>query len=416
MEQGLRLVSSLFVGVWVARYLGPEQFGIFNYAIAFTALFAGIAKLGLDGIVVRELVKQQEKCDELLGTVFWLKAIGAIITVAILFFASILSSNNSTTHIYILIIAGGILFQSFEIIDFYFQSKVLVKYVSICKLIQLSLSSLVKIYFVLAGKKLIWFVGISLLDSMTIAGSLWFAYVHLKNESFIRKFSSRIAKKLLADSWPVILSGIAITVYVKIDQIMINSMLGPKEVGQYSAGIRLSEVWNFIPMIICSSLFPAIINSKKQSEELYYQRLQKLYNMVVLMALTIALTMTFMSDWIINFLYGEQYIQAAGVLKIHVWAGISVFMGVASWNWLVAENLQFYSTLNTAIGAAVNIIMNYLLLKKYGVEGAAWATVASYTISGYLMLLVFKKTRKNFFKLTRSLLLIDYLKRGLNGI
>jgi len=159
----------------------------------------------------------------------------------------------------------------------------------------------------------------------------------------ILKFKRETAVSLLKDSWPLILSSMVIAIYMKIDQVMIKEMLDAEAVGNYAAAVRLSEAWYFIPMVISSSLFPAIINAKKISEKLYYDRLQKLYNLMVWMAISIALPMTFLSDWIVNLLYGAKYSEAGDVLMIHIWAGVFVFLGVASGKWFVAENLQLLS-------------------------------------------------------------------------
>ena len=148
-EQVLRMASGLLVGIWVARYLGPEQFGLFSYALAFVSIFSGLAKLGLDGIVVRDLVNHPHQRDVYLGTAFWLKFVGAFVMLGIVALATLFTSNDHTTNLYVFIISSGIIFQSFEVVDFYFQSKVLSKFVSICKITQLAVSSALKIYFVL---------------------------------------------------------------------------------------------------------------------------------------------------------------------------------------------------------------------------------------------------------------------------
>ncbi len=183
-ENILRLIAGFLVGVWVARYLGPEKYGIFSYALAFVAIFAGVAKLGLDGIVVRELVKEPEKKDLYLGTAFWLKLIGAIVALFLIMLGTLFTNNDRTTNIYIFIIAAGIFFQSFEVVDFYFQSKVLSKFVSVCKITQLILSSLLKIYFVLTKADLVYFVFISLIDQIILAFTLFlsYSYYHRRNE------------------------------------------------------------------------------------------------------------------------------------------------------------------------------------------------------------------------------------------
>jgi len=419
-EKILRMVVGLFVGIWVARYLGPEQFGLFSYALSFVGLFTVMATLGLDGIVVRELVKDESRRDELIGTAFWLKILGALGVLIVLAIAVNFTSNDSYTNSLVFVIASATIFQSFNVVDMYFQSKVLSKYIVYANVISLFISSIVKITLILNEAPLIAFAWVILFDSFILASG--FIYFYLKNRrhneqpnrysvfdtesSFAWKFNKSTAFSLLKDSWPLILSGIVISIYMKIDQVMIKEMMNAEAVGQYAAAVRLSEAWYFIPMVIASSLFPAIINAKKQSEELYYARLQKLYSLMVWLAIAIALPMTFLSDWVVHFLYGEQYNQAGSVLMIHIWAGIFVFLGVASGKWLLSENLQIFSTVNTSIGAIVNIWLNYILIPKIGVSGAAWATLISYFVAAYLCLLFFKKTRINFANLSKSLFFI----------
>jgi O-antigen/teichoic acid export membrane protein len=395
-EQILRMVAGLLVGIWVARYLGPGQFGVFSYALAFVAIFGSIAKLGLDSIVVRSLVHEPNKRDVYLGTAFWLKLAGAFITFGAVAFATLYTTNDHATNLYIFIIASGMIFQSFEVIDFYFQSKVLSKFVSLCKMTQLLLSSLMKIYFVLTGADLFWFVVVSLVDQATLAVTLYIAYRHQKLGSFYRHFDLMTAKNLLKDSWPLIFSGLVVMIYMRIDQIMIKEMLGDREVGLYSAAVRLSEVWYFIPMAITSSLFPAIVSAKNVSKELYYTRLQRLYTFMVWMAIGIALPMTFLSEWLVTLLYGEAYREAGQVLMVHIWAGVFVFLGVASSSWLTSENLQQFALYRTLSGAITNVILNLVLIPIYGMVGAAVATIISYMVAGLILDLLHKKTRRMF--------------------
>lgn len=409
-ERILRLIAGLFVGVWVARYLGPEQFGLFSYALAFVAIFGNVAKLGLDDILVRDLVHEPNKADLYLGTAFWLKLAGGLVSILLVAIAVVFASNSRTTNIYIFIIASGIIFQSFEVIDFYFQSKVLSKFVSICRFAQLFLSSILKIYFVLTGAELLWFVVLTLIDQVTLTIALNLAYRYQKINSFYKNFDLSIAKLFLKNSWPLIFNGFVIMIYMRIDQIMIKEMLGEKEVGLYSAAVRLSEVWYFIPVIITSSLFPAIVNAKKISLELYQSRLQRLYSFMVWLAIAIAVPMTFLSDWLIALLYGEMYKSAGQVLMIQIWAGVFVFVGVASSRWFLNENLQKKSTLNAVVGAIANVFLNFLLIPRYGICGAAIATVISQAISAYLMNLAFDSTRENFLRITQSIFFKTYVK------
>ena len=410
-EKILRMVVGLFVGVWVARYLGPEQYGLLSYAQSFVGLFAAFATLGLDGIVVRELVKDESRRDELIGTAFWLKLAGSIVVLSLLAIAVNFTSNDSDTNVIVFIIASATVFQAFNVVDLYFQSRVLSKYVVYANIISLFISSMVKIALILNEAPLIAFVWTALFDSMVLA--LGYIHFFLKANSKYTNtqitlanlaFKRETAVNLLKDSWPLILSGIVISIYMKIDQVMIKEMLDSEAVGQYAAAVRLSEAWYFIPMAVASSLFPAIINAKKQSEELYYARLQRLYDLMVWMAIAIALPMTFLSDWVVNLLYGVQYNQSGTVLALYIWAGVFVFLGVASSKWFVSENLQEYSLYRTLAGAILNIFLNYLLIPIYGIYGAAIATLVSQAIASYLFNATNKKLRYTFLLQTNAIL------------
>ncbi len=393
-ETILRLIAGFIVGLWVARYLGPEKFGTFSYAIAFAAIFGGLAKLGLDGIIIRDLVNFPEKRDIYLGTAFWLKFVGGIITLFIIGIATLFTSNDATTNVYIFIIAAGIIFQSFEVVDFYFQSKVLSKFVSICKMTQLFLSSLLKIYFVLKHADLFWFVLIILFDSITLSISFLIAYKYQKIGNFFKHFDWTIGKRFLSDSWALILSNIAIMIYMRIDQIMIKEMLDDRSVGLYSAAVRISEIWYFVPLIITNSLFTAILNAKKINEDFFNKRLQRLYTLMVWMAIGIALPITFFSNWIVSFLYGNAYLEASKVLMIHIWTAVFVFLGYAFSQYLLTENLTKISFYRTIAGATLNIILNLIWIPKYGIVGSAMATLIAQFSTNYLYDIFDKRLHK----------------------
>jgi len=410
-EKTLRMIVGLFVGIWVARYLGPEQFGLFSYAQSFVGLFFAIAGLGLDGIIVRELVKDESRRDALLGTAFRLKLIGALLVLIALAIAVNLSQQDSLTTLLIFTIASATVFQSFNVIDFYFQAKVLSKYMVYANIISLLISSMVKIWLILNDAPLLYFAYGILFDSVILmCGFLCF---YRYNNHFISQwfFDKKLAKSLLKDSWPLILSGLVISIYMKVDQIMIKEMISIEAVGQYASAVRISEAWYFIPMVIASSLFPAIINAKKLSEALYYARLQKLYDLMIWMAIAIALPMTFLSDWVVNLLYGEQYNQAGSVLMIHIWAGVFVALGLVRGKWIISENLQKYTPIYLGSGLVVNVVCNYFFINSYGINGAAYATLLAQGIGTLIAPLFFKKTRISFIMMINSMVLIPSILR-----
>lgn len=383
-EQILRIFAGIFVGIWVARYLGPEQFGVFSYVLAYTAIFGGIAKLGLDGILVRELIHQPKLHDTYMGTAFWLKAIGALLVIVLMACLVPFTSNNASTNLYIFIIAGGLFFQSFEVVEFYFQSRVLAKVISICKVIQLVLSSIIKIYLVLIQADLFWFVCMTSFDMISLAFSYFIAYRIRGETNFLKCFDADIAKKLLKDSWLLIFSSLVVMIYMRIDQIMIKEMLGDYEVGIYSAAVRLSEAFYFIPVLLTASIFPAIVNARKESAEIYQKRMQRLYAFLIWLAIMIALPMTLLSEWLITLLYSEAYLLAGQVLMIHIWAAVFVFIGVAFSKYLLAENLQKIAFQRTLVGAIVNVCLNFILIPKYGLTGAAVATLLAQFVANYM--------------------------------
>ena len=402
-ERALRIAVSLFVGIYVARYLGPERFGLLSYALSFVGIFIMLATLGLDEVVVRELIKTPEQREKILGTSFLLKLVGTLLMWAAILVAIPLTENDLQTNILIIIIAFGTVFLAFNVIDFNFQAKVKSKYVVLAQFVQLIISSIVKIILVVNEAPLIWFASVYSLDVIVLAMGLVFAYLYNGDNIFSWKWSFETSKYLLHDSWPLILAGVVISVYMKIDQVMIKEMLGAKEVGLYAAAVKLSEAWYFIPMAIASSLFPAIINAKVYQKEVYYQRLQKLYDLMVWIAIAIALPTTFLSTLVVEFLYGKEYLGSSSVLIIHIWTAVFVFLGVASSKYLLAENFIKKTFYRTFIGALLNIIMNYYLIGIIGIQGAAISTLVSHFFAAYFYDILDKDLRIMFIMKTKSL-------------
>ena len=412
-ERILRITVGLFVSVWVAKYLGPKQFGFFSYTLSFVALFGFMVTISHTSIVVKELVKNPNHNDEIVSTAFWLKIMGAMLGVLITLAISInFTSNDRFVNILILIIASSNIFHSFNVVDDYFQSKVMNKFVVITNVISLFLSSVIKIILILNDAPLIAFVWVVFFDNFILASGFIYFYIKLNSKFKIKnlKFKSKTAILLLKDSWPLMISSAAILIHIKVDQVIIKEILGLEAVGQYAAAARVSEAWYFIPSVLTASFFPAIINAKKNNEDLYNSRLQKLYDIMVWVAIAIAIPMIFLSDWLIEILYGYQYSEAGNVLMIHIWAGVFVSLGLASKRWLICENLQKVLIVNTFIATITNIGLNYILIPKFGIVGAAWATIISYFLVGYLCLLIWKKTRINFINLTKSLFFITLFK------
>jgi len=409
-ERITRMIVGVFVGIYVARYLGPGQFGILSFANSYVALFLVFSNLGLNEILIRELVNYNDQQKQLLGTSFVLKLIGSVISIIVLMTVLQLTSNEFKTQYVVFIISCGMIFQSFSVIDLYFQSKVQSKFVVWSQLISLVFSAILKLICIYLKKDLIWFAVIFLIESIVLAVQLIIFYLKNKLSLIQWKFSFFTAKSLLSKSWKLALSGIAVSIYAKIDQVMIKQMIDNEAVGYYSAALRLSEAWYFIPMAVSSSFFPAIIKAKKKCIKSYYDHLQKLLDFLAWISILIAFPITLYSDWILVFLFGNEYQAGGKVLAIHIWTGVFVSIGLAGGNWYIIENYMTNYFNRTITGLFVNITLNLVLIPKYGINGAAYAMLISQITASYIYDGFSKKTRKLFIMKTKSLVIFHRLK------
>jgi polysaccharide transporter, PST family len=407
----IQMGLGLLVGVWVARYLGPDQFGVLSYALAFAGLFSPLAKLGLDKILVRDLARRPLSKEETLGTAAVLKFLSGIgvllLSVAII---SAINPQDNQVRILVGIVAAGTLFQSFETIDFWFQSQVEAKYSVWAKNGAYFLVSLFRIILIQIEAPLLAFAASYLLEQFLMGVGMLIAYRLTGHFIQAWHFSRSRVKELLQDSWAVIISGVVIMIYMRIDQIMLGQMIGSEAVGVYSASVKLSEMWYFIPGAITQSFFPSIIQGKELGKETYDRRMQKLFNLMALLSYGIAIPLTFLSTDIIRLIYGSDYIEGGASLSILVWAGLFVSLGLARGCWIITEGLMKFSAATNAIGAGVNVLLNFLLIPRYGITGAAIATVMAQAIAAYLANSIYPSTRSIFIQQTQALLLFGWLK------
>jgi PST family polysaccharide transporter len=400
----LRMSLGLFVGVWVARYLGPEQFGLFNYAIAFAGLFSTFATLGLNSIVVRDIIREPSCKNETLGTTFALKLVSGIATLLLAIGTiSILRPKDNLTHWLVTITAVGLIFQAFDTIDLWFQAQVQSKYTVFAKTTAYLLISLVKIALIQMKAPLIQFAWIGLLE--IVLSTMGLVIVYRLNGGDFRALRATLprAKSLIKESWPLIFSGLAITIYLRADMIMLGEMLDDKAVGIYSVATRISELWYFIPMAIVSSVSPSIIAAKKMSEALYYQQLQRTFNFLAGIAYVVAIPITFFSKTIVIALFGQNYAASGVVLSIHIWAGLFVCLGITKSTWIITEGYIKLALIGTFLGAITNVLLNFLLIPNQKEIGAAIATIISYGISDYLVFILYPPFRKVGVLMTNAL-------------
>ncbi|MEH1987311.1 flippase [Nostoc sp.] len=401
----LRMGASLVVGVWVARYLGVKQYGLFNYALAFVALFSPIFTLGLDDVVVRHLVRQSSNKEEILGTTFWLKFLGGIASVLLAVSTMFFLGEHETLKIWLVAILGiaGV-FRASDTIELWFQSQVQSKYTVIAKNTAFLLNTLIKIALILTKAPLLAFALVTLAEFAMSAIGLLIVYQVKGSSLWLWSWSIAAAKTLLKESLPLIFSGFAIMIFMRIDQVMLGQMIGDSEVGIYSAAVRVSEIWYFIPGAIVSSVAPAIYAAKEKSESLYYQRIGQLLSLMTCISLAIALPMSFLSDKIIMVMFGSGYAEAGPILAVHIWTSLFVFMGLATSPWFIAEGLNHVSLGKTLFGAILNIILNLLLIPKYAGLGAAIATIISQAAAAFICNAFDSRTQKLFKIQVRTLI------------
>ena len=407
-DRVLRMGVGLIIGAWIARYLGPQQFGLYNYAIAFVSLFGALASLGLDQIVVRNLVREPDCKDEVLGTAFVLKLIGGFVTVFLTTGTIILvRPDDHLMHWLVGITATGLVFQAFDTIDFWFQFQVQAKYTVVAKNTAFILIAIVKVTLLEMDAPLIYFVWTGLAEIVLGAIALAIAY-NFSGQNFRSwRANWRQAKSLLKESWPLIIAGLSIMLYVRIDTVMLGELADDQAVGIYAVVTRLSELWVFIPVAIVSSVNPSIIEAKNVSETLYYEKLQKTFNVMAVLAYALAIPTTFLSNYVVILIFGQNYAAAGGVLAIHIWGQLFSFLGIARGVWIVTEELTLYALVFTSCGALINILLNFWLIPLYRETGAAIATVISYGLVDYVIFIFYTPFNKIGQLMTNALILKD---------
>ncbi|MEB3226303.1 MAG: flippase [Synechococcus sp.] len=398
LEYIVRMVVGFFMGAWVARYLGAAQLGTLNYAGAIIILFHPLSKLGLDTLVIRSLVNFPQKKNKILGTVFCLKLVTSSIISLGLIVAGIylfLKASNPEFSLILLILSSSIFFQAFEVVNFWFSAQVQSKYIVVLKIIVFVTVTLGKILLLINHAPLIYFAWIMFGEAALEASGFVLVY-QLKKYPFKLEWDTTIAKSLLHESWPLILSGLSIILYMKTDLVMLGSIIGEEAVGIYSSATKISEIWYFIPNIIIASVAPSIYAAKEKSETQYYTKIRELVSFLIRLSLIISVPILIMASPLISLVYGPEYSAAETILKIHIWATLFVFMGSAISPWFIAEKLSNYSFWITFSGALLNIILNVFLIPKYSGIGAAIATVTSQCFSSFLVNILTSRTRRIF--------------------
>lgn len=371
----IRLILTLTIGAWVARHLGPHIFGELAYAITFISLFQGIANLGLDGIVVRDLARNPSQAAAILGTAFRLRLFAGLlcwlIAISIIW---VLRPADDTTLQIVALIGMSLVFQSADTVDLWFQCQGKNSRTVTAKLASYAVANFARIAFIMLDAPLWTFALATLLDTAFLAMALTGIYRQLPTAQ-PWYFNFQLSKQILTQSWPFMLSGLAALLYMRIDQVMIREFLDETQLGYYSAAASLSQLWNVIPIILSTAIAPYIAQKKITDENSYINSIFILFRIFAAASILITLVTAFLSTSIIEILYGPTYAPSAKVLAIHVFSNIFIFTGVAQGLWLINEGLGKLTLYRTAFGAFISIAGNLILIPKIGIQGSAIVTV-----------------------------------------
>ncbi|MGI4831666.1 MAG: flippase [Janthinobacterium lividum] len=402
----LRMGGSLVVGTMVVRYLGPTQYGAFSYAFAIYGLFNIVSNLGLDVLVVSEIALTQDVAEEehVLGTAFWLKIVASVVTtIAAIVYAWLAHPSDTAVIVMVGMLSAASISQGLDVVDFFFQAKTRSRLIVLPQLLVFVLSNIARVVAVFSKASLLMFGLIASLEILASELALAVVYsMHHRNLSKWR-FQRERSVAMLKASWPLLLASLLVIVYMRTDQVMLGSLSTKAIVGQYASASRLSEIWYAIPALICTSVMPRLLRKKQSAPELYYSRLEKLYGLMVVVSLALAFAVTFLGKYAVLLLFGPAYLPAVAILRVHIWTGPFVFIGVTSGMQLVHEGLTKISLQRSVIGAIANVALNLLLIPKFGGVGSAMATLITQAAASYLLDACNRSTRPIFWMKTRAI-------------
>ncbi len=398
LEKAIRFITGIWIGTLTVKYLGAAQYGKLEYTIGFVFLLTPLASLGINSILTRQLVADKENQPFYFGSAFWMRFAAAIFIILFLNSIGLFTSqsiaeilpialpSDSTERWLVFILSLNLFFNVSDLVTSHFQAQVSSHFIVKIQIVVLLVSATLRLVGIWKEYSVLFFASLLLIETILTAAGLFFTFFRNGEKVTSWKWNTTIAKVMFRDSMPLIFSGIAVSIYMRIDQMMIKQFLGDEASGYYGAAVRISEMWYFVPVVFAGSLFPAIVELQKNGNiEKYKKRMQQLFDFLLWSAIAIALPITFLSEWIIVDIlpYGKEFAPSAAILAVHVWGGVFVATGVAGGRWLLAENKQIYNFLQTSLGAILNFALNWYWLPKYGLLGAAYATVVSYAIASF---------------------------------
>lgn len=388
-DKVVRLGIGLIVGVWVARYLGPERYGLLASAVALLAIFQAFATLGMDSIVVQQIAQAPESAHTVLGTALILRLVASTISIVLVsLFGLYIYQHDLTTLVVLVLVASGVIFQSADIIDLWFQSQSMSRCTVLAKAVAYVSASAIKVSLIVSGAPLWAFAAAQSIELAISAVALRIAYRHFKVQ-YKWMWAMPTAKALLEQSFPFLLSGLSIVVYMKSSQLFISQLLDQRQLGLYSAAQVLSELWYFLPMTIATSVAPVIARRKLVSAAAFNSAMERIFGFMWIFSIVLSILICLNASWIVTLLYGEDYEGGANVLAVHVFTLIPVSIGVIQSIWLVNEKKGRIAIYQSLVGAASSILLNYFLVMKFGIVGAAVAILLAQICQAFMVNILF---------------------------
>ena len=398
------LLGGLFVGIVIARYLGPEQYGLMNYVISYVGLFQIIALFGLDNIEIREESKGTVPVQVVMGTAFGLKLAFAVLTVLLTVVTSWWMEADKTITLYVLIYAVSIIANTFTVIRNYFTSIVKNEYVVKSEISRTLVGIIIKLVLWWHHAPLILFVAASAFDFVLLAGGYNVAYRQIVGSMREWKFDSGYAKFLLKESFPLLLTSAAVFIYQRIDQVMIGNMIDKESVGYFSTAARFVEVMMYVPMMLTQTISPILVRKREDSTSLYADRAQRFMNLTFWGTLILSVLVSVCAFYLVRYTFGVRYLAAVPVLQVLSFKATAYALSTTAGCMLVIEGLQRYAIFRDGFGCLVCLALNYVLLPRYGIMAAAAVAIASYVCAGYIADMLISPYRHLFVRQTKTLL------------
>ncbi|HKQ26574.1 MAG TPA: flippase [Burkholderiales bacterium] len=400
-----RLLVGLWIGVWVARFLGPQDFGRLAYFVTYISFFMPFAQAGLDRIAVRDLSAAGANAGEILGTAFVVRLVcGLAAAMAAIGCLWLVQRPVDMVELgMVCVLASSLVLVSFDVFDFWFQSRLQMRFSAIARNLGFIAGALVRVVFIICGLSLLWFAFAVAVEAAIAAGALLVFFCWQKPAISRWRFSAERALAFIRESKFVLAYGLVITVQARIDQIMLGNMSGAGELGHYAAALRIVESLTFIPLAIQAVMMPVLANSRASDPLKYEQQLLNLYRWIVVLFLPFALVLPLLSGTIVHLLYGADYSDSAPLLSLLTVRLLLAFIGIAKSTFVTTERLFAVSFVGAAVGALLNVLLNWLLIPAWGAKGAIFASTASFFCTIVLMDLLFVRTRRNFFLVVKAL-------------